>query len=208
MTKQIFSYSKEEDQLILDNEYYWACKQFFPKWDNSGNWTIFPFYYNSTLLGGVNYKEKKIYIHNDLLARDECKLVHLTLLRAVIIQEIVHAMLPKRFTHGKRFIETLLDCSVRAEQLGMPDLANDLSDDSFKFWFQKGRIVSTKGFYVKTRQLLQEDPETYFSAIHGDVSDMACVFCLEHVPTTFDEKIYDICREAYDLAKGKKLTNK
>lgn len=203
----MFSYTLEEDQRILDTELQWVRTNFFPNWDLSGEWTIKSFWQHNEILAGVSFSERKIYIHNHLLWRDDIKLSHPTFLKTLIIHEVAHAVLPKRFSsHGRQWLEILVDCSVRAEQLGMRDLANELLEEFFEFWWNNGRILSTKGFYAKARQMLLENPDCSLSRIADDIFEIidACGI----VPNSYDEKIYKICQEAYDVAQGKKIRSK
>lgn len=200
----------DEIYMLLDKDLDWVHTTFFPNYDMLNEWTIDCIWHNDKVSGGMNYNQKKIYVHTFMLALNDGELKHLSLVQSMIIHEFVHAVLSRRWNHGRLFVEILSDCAVRAEQLHMTDLAEDLWLDVFKLVLEKRPIASTKVFYLKIKQMLQENPKSTLMDIIYDIFEL--------IETSMDvnrdlgdiarKRICNICKDAYDVEKGKRLNNK
>ena len=201
MTKQIFSYTPEEDQLILDAEIRWVRENFFPNWDKSGTWTIEAYHLHPGWGGSCVRKLNKIFIHNHLLRRREGKLRCPTLLRLTIIHELAHAVLPKHCNHGRRWLAIMDDCLKRADQLNMRKLGNILSLECERYFFRNAGRIYAEAVYSRIREFAQKRPDLTFEKIIQYLDYQAGVATV--AGNTVIDKKFKLCRRVYDVEKRK-----
>lgn len=201
ITKQIFSYTPEEDQLILDTEIQWVRENFFPNWDKSGKWAIEAYHHHPGFGGSCVRKLKKIFIHNHLLDRRDGKLRRPTLLRLTIIHEVAHAVLPKHCNHGRRWIAIMDDCVKRADQLNMRKLGNILSLECERYLCRNAGRIYAEAVYARIRELAQKRPNLTFEKIIQYLDYMAGVATV--AGNTVLDKKFKLCRKVYEVEKRK-----